>query len=126
MPGGIINVYKPQGPTSFDVVAAVRRALGTKRVGHLGTLDPMAEGVLPVAAGSAARVMEYLDGDTKEYLARVRLGFETDTQDVTGKVIARADEVDVTDEQVREALAGFEGEYFQVPPAYSALKLNGK
>ena len=126
MPGGIINVYKPQGPTSFDVVAAVRRALGTKRVGHLGTLDPMAEGVLPVAAGSAARVMEYLDGDTKEYLARVRLGFETDTQDVTGKVIARADEVDVTDEQVREALAEFEGEYFQVPPAYSALKLNGK
>ena len=126
MTGGIKNVYKPSGPTSFDVVAAVRRAAGIKRVGHLGTLDPMAEGVLPVAVGSAARVMEYLDGDTKDYLAAVRLGLETDTQDVTGEVIRLAENVNVTKDAVREALLGFLGEYDQIPPAYSALKLNGK
>ena len=126
MPGGIINVYKPSGPTSFDVVAAVRRAVGVRRTGHLGTLDPMAEGVLPVAVGSAARVMEYLDGDTKDYYAVVKLGLETDTQDVTGTVIVERPWSGVSEDTVISALRNFLGDYEQIPPAYSALKLNGK
>ena len=126
MPCGILNVYKPSGPTSFDVVAAVRRLAGIKRVGHLGTLDPMAEGVLPVAIGSAARVMEYLDGETKDYLAKVKLGISTDTQDITGEVISRGDCSGISSEDIEGALRGFIGSCDQVPPAYSALKLNGK
>ncbi len=122
---GIINVYKEKGYTSHDVVAKLRGILRMKKIGHTGTLDPAAEGVLPVCLGKGTRLCDMLTDKTKTYQAVLLLGCETDTQDTTGTVLAEYP-VEVTEEQVRETILGFLGPYMQVPPMYSALKVNGK
>ena len=122
---GVINIYKEKGYTSFDVVARLRGILHQKRIGHTGTLDPDAEGVLPVCIGSATRACELLTDKDKTYEAILLLGTKTDTQDVTGKVLEQR-RVQVSRQQVEEALLSFVGEYMQVPPMYSALRVNGR
>jgi tRNA pseudouridine55 synthase len=121
---GILNVNKAAGMTSHDVVGVVRRFSHLTRVGHAGTLDPMATGVLLVCLGTATRVVEYLTDHDKKYRARVRLGVETDTYDSTGKVVGER-AVTATREQIEAALRGFVGKLDQMPPAYSAIKQNG-
>ena len=125
MKSGIINVYKEKGFTSFDVVAKLRGILKTKKIGHTGTLDPDAEGVLPVCIGRATKVCDILTDKDKVYEAVMLLGVETDTQDTSGEVL-KEQPVEVSEEAVREAVLSFVGEYAQVPPMYSALKVNGK
>lgn len=122
---GIILINKPKGITSFGAVAAVRRLCGTKRVGHTGTLDPLAEGVLPVLVGRATALSSYITESHKSYVARVRLGITTDTEDITGEVLSES-EVSVTDEQLRRAVNTFLGKQLQVPPMYSAIKRDGQ
>jgi len=122
---GILNIDKPQGWTSHDVVAKVRRLSGEKRVGHAGTLDPLATGVLLVCLGQATRVSEYLMRGRKVYRAAVYLGLTTDTYDAEGRVTAGAPEVNVTLSQLEEALSAFVGRIEQMPPMYSALKHQG-
>ncbi len=112
--------------TSHDVVAFVRRQLGTKRVGHTGTLDPAAAGVLPVCVGQATRLVEYLQSGTKEYIAEATFGYETDTGDVVGQTVAEGDASPVTLEAVGAALDGFRGTITQTPPMHSAIKVGGK
>ena len=123
---GILNVDKAVGPTSFQVVGMVRRLSGVKRVGHAGTLDPMAGGVLLVCLGQAARVSEYLMELRKTYRATVRLGVSTTTYDAEGEVVREGECGGVSREEVEEALAGFVGEIMQAPPAYSAVKVGGE
>lgn len=125
MVNGIINVYKEKGFTSFDVVAKMRGIFHQKKIGHTGTLDPDAEGVLPVCLGKATKVCDLLTDKDKEYQAVLLLGVQTDTQDVSGNVIHR-EEVTVTEEEVRKAVLSFVGSYEQIPPMYSALKVNGQ
>lgn len=125
MMDGIINVYKEQGYTSHDVVAKMRGILRMKKIGHTGTLDPAAEGVLPVCLGKGTKLCDMLTDKTKMYRAVLLLGQETDTQDTTGTVLAEYP-VKVTEEEVQAAAAGFVGAYMQIPPMYSALKVNGK
>ena len=125
MKSGIINVYKEKGFTSFDVVAKLRGILRTKKIGHTGTLDPDAEGVLPVCIGRATKVCGILTDKDKVYEAVMLLGVETDTQDTSGKVLKQLP-VEVSEEAVKEAIFSFVGEYDQIPPMYSALKVNGK
>lgn len=125
MINGIINVYKEKGYTSFDVVAKLRGILKTKKIGHTGTLDPDAEGVLPVCLGKATKVCDLLTDKEKEYETVMLLGTVTDTQDVSGEVLEQ-NEVDVTEKEVKSAILSFIGDYMQVPPMYSALKVNGK
>lgn len=122
---GVINVYKEQGFTSFDVVAKLRGILKQKKIGHTGTLDPMAEGVLLVCLGKATKLVDYLILDDKEYEASVLLGKTTDTDDVTGQVLSEAC-VDVSEDKVLEVIESFVGEYDQLPPMYSAIKIDGK
>jgi tRNA pseudouridine55 synthase len=122
---GILNVRKAIGWSSFDVVAVVRRLSGVRRVGHAGTLDPAAEGVLPICLGQATRVIEYLVELPKTYRAGIRLGVSTDTFDGEGTVTATADASGVTGNRIEEALAAFRGQIEQVPPMYSALKHEG-
>lgn len=122
---GIINVYKEKGYTSHDVVARLRGILGQKRIGHTGTLDPDAEGVLPVCLGKATKVCELLADWDKTYRAILLLGQVTDTQDVSGEILETR-EVTASIKEVYEAIQSFKGEYAQVPPTYSALKVNGK
>lgn len=122
---GILNINKPQNMTSHDVVAIARRSLGIKKIGHTGTLDPMATGVLPICIGRSTRIIEYLDMDIKAYRCKMILGMQTDTQDIWGEVLDRCP-VNVTEEDVRTAFAGFIGVIDQKPPMYSALKVNGK
>lgn len=122
---GIINVYKEKGYTSHDVVARLRRILGQKKIGHTGTLDPDAEGVLPVCLGKATRVCDLLADKDKTYHAILLLGKTTDTQDVSGTVI-KTEDVTASVKEVYEAIQSFKGEYEQIPPMYSALKVNGK
>ena len=124
-PCGILIVHKPIGITSHDVVGRVRRLFGTRRVGHTGTLDPMASGVLVVLVGRAAKAAEYLSCDKKAYRATLRLGLVTDTEDVTGNTISVSDELPSA-EAVCEVSARFVGEIEQIPPMYSALKVNGQ
>lgn len=123
---GFLNIDKPSGITSFDVVRQVRRAARMKRVGHAGTLDPLASGVLPVAVGDATRLVDELMGARKRYRAEVLLGVETDTYDVEGQVLEERDASNVTLEAVRSALVAFEGEIMQAPPSYSAIKRGGE
>jgi tRNA pseudouridine55 synthase len=123
---GVLSLYKPEGPTSHDCVSRVRRALRVRRVGHAGTLDPMACGVLVTGVGDGTRILEYLQGTPKIYRARLRLGIETDTQDTTGKALAEADASSVTEAMLRAELGRFQGEILQVPPMVSALKVSGK
>jgi tRNA pseudouridine55 synthase len=122
---GLLNMYKPQGPTSYEIVARVRRGTREKKVGHAGTLDPMATGVLVLFLGPATRLCEYVMGATKLYRARVRFGIETDTYDAEGQIVAE-NPAPVARDTVESALESFRGEIEQVPPMYSALKQGGK
>ncbi len=125
---GIINIYKEPGYTSHDVVARLRGILRQKKIGHTGTLDPDAEGVLPVCLGMGTRLCEAFAGETKTYEAVLLLGLVTDTQDVSGQVLAdkSREAASLTREAVREAVLSFSGGYEQIPPMYSALKVGGK
>ncbi len=125
MYNGVINIYKEKGFTSHDVVAKMRGILRQKKIGHTGTLDPDAEGVLPVCLGNATKLCDMLTDHEKEYVAVLKLGVETDTQDLTGNILKES-EVDVSEEQIREIIASFVGDYDQIPPMYSALKVDGK
>ncbi len=125
MSSGILLMNKPQGFTSFDVIAKLRGILKIRRLGHTGTLDPMAEGVLPVLVGAATKACDILPDETKCYRAGFRLGCVTDTQDSTGTVLSTA-EVNVCDEQIRSVLPQFLGSIQQIPPMYSAVQINGK
>lgn len=122
---GIVIVDKPQGWTSQDVTARLRRVFGTRRIGHGGTLDPMATGVLPVFVGRATRAVEFFEHAEKTYETVLRFGITTDTEDMTGTVLTE-ENVSFTEEQLQETLATFRGEILQVPPMYSALKVNGQ
>lgn len=122
---GIINVYKEKGFTSHDVVAKLRGILHQKKIGHTGTLDPDAVGVLPVCLGRATKVCEFLTEETKTYQAVLLLGKTTDTQDISGAVLSEA-EVSAEPEEVRQTILGFLGASEQIPPMYSALKVHGK
>ena len=126
MTDGIINVNKPAGWTSQDVCSKLRHVLHIRKIGHTGTLDPMATGVLPVCVGKATRIIEYFDRDSKTYRASMKLGITTDTLDITGKVMETAGYTDVTEKAVREAFKAYTGNVRQIPPKYSALKINGK
>lgn len=125
MVNGIINVYKEKGYTSFDVVAKMRGIFGQKKIGHTGTLDPDAQGVLPVCLGKATKVCDLLTDKDKVYKATMLLGIQTDTLDISGKVCNKA-VVNVTEQQLRDVISTFVGTIEQVPPMYSALKVNGK
>lgn len=122
---GVIIVDKPRDFTSFDVVAVMRRLCGQKKIGHTGTLDPMATGVLPLLLGKATRAASLLEDTDKEYEAGFRLGYSTDTQDVTGKTLRQSSRR-VNREQVEAALAAFRGDILQTPPMYSAVQINGR
>lgn len=122
---GIVIVDKPRGWTSQDVTARLRRVFGTRRIGHGGTLDPMATGVLPVFVGRATRAVEFFEHAEKTYETVLRLGITTDTEDMTGTVLTE-ENVSFTEEQLQETLAAFRGEILQIPPMYSALKVNGQ
>lgn len=124
LPFGFLNVYKPKGLTSHDVVAKLRRVTKVKQIGHTGTLDPFATGVLPVCIGKATRLIEYLEDD-KEYLATVQFGSETDTYDLDGKVVNTYGKK-ISKEELEQAMTSFYGEIEQFPPKYSAIKINGK
>lgn len=123
---GILNIYKEKGYTSHDVVAKLRGITGQRKIGHTGTLDPEAEGVLPVCLGRATKVCDLLTDRDKTYEAVLLLGIRTDTQDVTGTVTDRGDIQGITREMVEQAAHKYVGEYDQIPPMYSALKVNGK
>ena len=123
---GILNIDKPRGMTSFGVVARIRRLTGVRRVGHAGTLDPEASGVLPVCLGQGTRVIEFLMDTVKSYRARVVLGTVTDTYDAEGRVVERKDPSGISRKQVEDALGAFHGTIDQTPPMYSALKHEGK
>lgn len=129
MYNGILNVYKEAGYTSHDVVAKLRGICKQKKIGHTGTLDPEAVGVLPVCFGSGTKLCDLLTDWDKEYIAVLRLGLSTDTQDITGQVLSKTDEealANLNEEQVKESILHFLGGYEQIPPMYSALKVNGK
>lgn len=124
-PCGVLVIDKPDGMTSHDVINKVRRLYNTRRVGHTGTLDPMATGVLTVLIGRAAKAAEYLSADRKTYLATLRLGLTTDTEDTTGEILTQSDNIpDMT--AVEGILPRFRGEIMQIPPMYSALKVGGQ
>ena len=122
---GVLNIRKEKGFTSFDVVAKLRGILHMKKIGHTGTLDPEAEGVLPVVLGKATKLVDLLTDKQKTYEALLHLGLENDTQDMTGPVLCEKS-VEVSEEEVRDVIRGFVGEYQQIPPMYSALKVDGK
>ena len=129
MTDGILIINKEPGFTSFDVVAKLRGILHQKKIGHTGTLDPMAEGVLVVCLGKATRLSNMLESEDKRYRALVRLGTATDTEDVTGRVLQVADEPSLaalSEERIRETVLSFVGRYDQIPPMYSAIKKDGK
>ena len=123
---GIINVYKEKGFTSHDVVAKMRGILGQRKIGHTGTLDPEAEGVLPVCAGKGTKLCDMLTDHDKTYRAVLLLGTETDTEDTTGTVLEAKDTSGLTEDEVQDVVLSFIGDYAQVPPMYSALKVDGK
>ncbi|PWM06231.1 MAG: tRNA pseudouridine(55) synthase TruB [Clostridiales bacterium] len=122
---GVINVYKEKGYTSHDVVAIVRKTLNIKKVGHTGTLDPDAEGVLPVCIGQATKLADYIMAERKSYTAEITFGAETTTQDASGDIIKEY-EYTFDENRLREVIDTFKGEQTQVPPMYSAIKINGK
>lgn len=125
MYNGILNVYKEKGFTSHDVVAKLRGILKQKKIGHTGTLDPDAEGVLPICLGKGTKLCDMLEDKDKTYRAVLLLGQSTDTQDTSGKILEERP-VQCSETQVKEAILSFEGDYDQIPPMYSALKVNGK
>ena len=121
---GFLNVYKPKGKTSHDVVAILRRITKIKQIGHTGTLDPFAEGVLPICIGKSTRLIEYLNDD-KAYIGTVQLGEATTTYDTEGEITNESDKI-VSVEDIEQALGSFRGDIEQIPPIYSAIKVNGK
>ncbi len=121
---GIMVINKPENYTSFDVVAVMRKLLKTKKIGHAGTLDPMATGVLPILAGNATKIQNLLQGSSKEYRAKFRLGLITDTEDTSGKILKK-NPVNVNVETLKKVTSAFVGEIKQVPPMYSAIKKDG-
>lgn len=123
---GILNILKPTGMTSHDVVSNVRKILNIKKVGHAGTLDPNVAGVLVICVGKATKFSEYLMNGDKEYVCELILGHSTDTQDSYGIITEKSDKITVTTEELIKVLKEFTGEQIQIPPAYSAVKLNGK
>ena len=124
-PNGVLIVNKPEGITSHDVVGKIRKLYGTRKVGHTETLDPLATGVLVVLLGRAAKAAEYLVADRKAYIARLTLGLTTDTEDITGKILTQSNDIPTRD-AVMSACGGFLGRIKQIPPMYSALKVDGK
>ena len=122
---GIFNVDKPIGPSSFQVIARLRRITGEQKMGHVGTLDPLASGVLPICVGKAVRLSEYLQTDHKVYEAEITLGIRTNTDDGEGEIISQR-EVALSRDEVAQALAGFVGEQEQVPPQFAAIKIEGR
>ena len=123
---GIIVVDKPIGITSFDVIRVLRRNLKERRIGHTGTLDPLATGILVICVGKATKLAQDIEGYEKEYVADLELGFKTDTYDIEGKVLDRVDEFDISYENFEKILETFKGDIKQVPPMYSAIKVDGK
>lgn len=123
---GIINIFKEKGFTSHDVVAKMRGILKQKKIGHSGTLDPDATGVLPILLGNATVLSDMLTDKSKEYEAVMLLGVSTDTQDITGKILEKRDTSNLNKDTVKEVILSFLGEYMQLPPMYSALKVGGK
>ena len=126
MKNGIIPIYKPMGFTSFDVVAKCRWILKTKKIGHAGTLDPMATGVLPIFIGTATKACDMLPDNDKAYIAEFKLGIKTDTEDITGKVIKQDENVSVKKDDILSVIPLFTGEIMQIPPMYSAVSVGGK
>ncbi len=126
MISGILNIYKEQGYTSHDVVACLRKITGQKKIGHTGTLDPDATGVLPVCLGRATKLCDMLTDRDKTYEAVLLLGRTTDTQDVSGKILEEHSTEELQEDAVKECILGFAGEYDQTPPMYSAVKVNGR
>ncbi len=125
MTNGIINLNKPVGPSSFHMIARLRRITGVQKIGHAGTLDPLASGVLAVCVGSAARLSEYLQSDHKVYVAEITFGIRTNTDDAEGEIIAQQ-AVNLAREQVERVLRAFVGEQAQVPPQFAAIKIDGQ
>ena len=123
---GIILINKEKNITSRDVVNKISKKLNTKKVGHAGTLDPLATGLLVIGVGSGTKILELLTLDTKEYIATVKIGLETDTLDITGNVISSINDYKLTKEELEETLLSFVGTYNQTVPKYSAVKINGK
>lgn len=125
---GLFNIYKEAGMTSHDVVSKIRKILKTKAVGHTGTLDPNATGVLPIAVGRGTKVIEYMENDDKIYVAELTLGITTDTEDIWGEIVCENDlsSYDLNSDRVVSVVKSFVGRQIQVPPMYSALKVNGK
>ena len=122
---GYLLVNKPQGPTSHDIVMKMRRIFNTKKVGHTGTLDPMATGLMVILIGKATRASDYVSHDSKAYIAQMKLGIVSDTLDITGK-LSYLPKKDISPEEINAALSSFLGESMQTPPMYSAKKVNGK
>ena len=123
---GFLNLLKPPGMSSHDMISAARRILGVKRIGHAGTLDPAAAGVLPVAVGQSARLLEYLELADKSYRAEILFGVTTDSGDDTGTILARGEDSTPEEAELRAALASLTGKIQQTPPAHSAVKINGR
>ncbi|MEO0141613.1 MAG: tRNA pseudouridine(55) synthase TruB [candidate division WOR-3 bacterium] len=123
---GFLNINKPRGPSSFQVVDAIRRSLGVKKAGHAGTLDPHATGVLVVGLGRATKLIGFVSELEKEYIATIRLGISTDTLDGEGEVLAKKEVPPITEEDITNALSEFTGEIQQVPPPFSAVKIKGE
>lgn len=123
---GVLPIHKPAGWTSHDAVAKVRRLLGIRRIGHTGTLDPAATGVLPLCLGRATRLVEYIQEQPKEYVAELTIGYATDTLDATGTVTERVERVELDEARIHAAVARFAGQIEQVPPMYSAVRHQGK
>lgn len=122
---GVVLLNKPQGPTSHDMIYEMRRIFSTKKVGHTGTLDPLATGVLPICVGNATKASDMLLSEKKEYVAEIKFGIQTDTGDITGQVTKNLDVI-LDENKLKSTLDGFVGEMMQVPPMYSAKKINGK
>ncbi|HEY8361349.1 MAG TPA: tRNA pseudouridine(55) synthase TruB [Tissierellaceae bacterium] len=122
---GVINLFKPKGMTSHDAVKVIRKILKTNKIGHTGTLDPNASGVLPICIGKATRIVEYLHELDKEYIAELTLGVMTDTQDSEGRVLACSDKV-VDEKRIYDVMEKYKGDLIQIPPMYSAIKYKGK
>ncbi|SDL00360.1 tRNA pseudouridine synthase B [Clostridium cochlearium] len=123
---GVINVYKPKNITSFDVVRSIKKISKTKKVGHTGTLDPMATGVLPICLGTSTKIVDFIMNEHKEYIAKLKLGLITDTYDREGKVLKEEDSSQILEEEVITCINSFIGEIIQVPPMYSAIKVKGE
>ncbi|RXM58649.1 tRNA pseudouridine(55) synthase TruB [Clostridium tetani] len=123
---GVINVYKPQNITSFDVVRIIKKISRIKKVGHTGTLDPMATGVLPICLGGSTKIVDFIMNEHKEYRAKLKLGLITDTYDREGKVLKEEDASKILEEEVVNCINSFKGEIIQIPPMYSAIKIKGE